>query len=205
MKKMYLSTAVVLSALFIGLEADADSATESSAIGSATTASTASEGKEKSLRKIFLLSIKPAQGALDDATGFLGISPSKRTICFSEQGGSWKSGYVITPRMQVGLAASVCQTINASGGMGQQITDMNSIKVPVATQHFDWRPGNQTNPDEWYTPSGKMPAADVHGVCTTSDSGDIGLAVRGVGKPHQCVLSNRSVPLNDQSILVLVK
>lgn len=203
MKKMYLSTAVVLSALITGLTA----ATTTANTGAAGNGVTDKNGQssQKPLRKIFLLNIEDSQRAFDDATGFVAISPAKRTICFSEQGGIWKGGYVVTPSMQPGLPNTICQIINPKGGLGQAVLDVNAIKIPVATQYFGWKPGSQTNPDEWYTPNGQIPTDNVYGVCTISDTGDIGLAIRGVDKPHQCVLTNRSVPLNDQSILVLVK
>lgn len=195
MKKFYLSMSVIIMATTFQTGSFAKTA----------------DSNSKSLRKIFLLDIKNAQNALDDATGFVAMTPSKKVICFAESNGQWLKGFIETPIMNPQLQTSVCQTINPTGGLGETITDLQNIKVPVATQFFNWKSGGQTNPDEWYTPSGQIPSTTNHGVCISSQDGELGIAVRGQNTPHQCVIgsknaaANRSVSVFDPSILVLVK
>lgn len=207
MKKFYLSIAFLLP--IIG----ANPLFSEGGIAPAQTAATAAEERPPSpsnsvtpnLRKIFLVSPTEAQTALDDATGFVGISPGKKIICFSQQNGQWLSGFLITPTMQKTLPATVCQTIASNGAGGPQIKDFSAINIPVATQPFNWKLGSASNPDEWYTPSGKPASSKDQGICTSTQNGDIGIAIRNQGSAHQCIFIGRSMPLADQTILVLAK
>jgi hypothetical protein len=216
MKKFYLSIAFVLPIIGANyLSAGVTAAPPVPAVVTGTTAPSASTNgapppsgianSSSALRKIFLVSPSEAQAAFDDATGFVGISPGKKVICFSQQNGQWLNGFLITPAMQPTLPASVCQTITMTGAPGPQVVDLSTINIPIATQPFNWKAGSASNPDEWYTPSGAAASTTSHGICISTQTGDIGIAIRNQGSAHQCTFLGRSVPLADPSILVLAK
>jgi hypothetical protein len=205
MKKFYLSIAFLLPAM------EANSLLASAPPAAAPTPpavvppTNSNVPPTPSLLKIFLVPPAIAQKALDDATAFVGMSPAKKVFCFSQQNGMWQNGFMITPIMQPGLPSSVCQTITTMGTPGPQITDFSAINIPIATQPFNWKPGSESNPDEWYTPGEGPASPTLQGICTSTETGDIGIAVRGQGTVHKCTFIGLSVPLADPTILVLAK
>ncbi|CAO5676215.1 MAG: hypothetical protein HEEMFOPI_00974 [Holosporales bacterium] len=101
-----------------------------------------------------------------------------------------------------------CQTINQKGGKGPIVPDPQGI---VSSKAFNWKEGSKSNPDEWYTPSGQNVTTDPNsfGICGLKSESlrpkEIGIAVKGNNQSHQCVFLNKTLPLADSSILVLVK
>lgn len=205
MKKFYLSIPFLLPVIEANSLLAGTPPAAVPTVSAAATPTSSNLTPAPNLLKIFLVSPTVAQMALDDATGFVGMSPAKKVFCFSQKNGPWQNGFIITPAMQPGLSSSVCQTITTTGEPGPQITDFSAINIPIATQPFNWKAGSSINPDEWYTPSEGPASPTVQGVCTSTETGDIGIAVRGQGTVHKCTFIGRSVPLADPTILVLAK
>lgn len=190
MKKFYLYTAATIQCFALSLDLNAE----------ATASAPTTQG---SLRKIFLVDLIHAQKAFDDATAFVSMSPSQKVLCFVNKDNLWGNGFISI--MPTGPA---CQTIKKEGGAGYTETDLTKIKVPIATQYFNWVQGPTSNSENWYTPSGQP--ADIEfkntGICTSLNSGEVGLAIKRGNGPNQCVfLSSPPVNIADASILVLEK
>ncbi len=152
--------------------------------------------------QVFPFPLEVIQKALDDGSAIVLMTDNDTSIVCTANNGIGRLIIAEKP---------TCETINPKGGKGTVQTD--NVLGFSSSKGFNWKEGSKSNPDEWYTLNGQPATSDANnpnlGICGIKTESlrpkQVGIAVKGNNQPHQCVFSDKNLPLADPSILVLVK